>query len=296
MQQVTDPFDPSKVKFIDVNGIRTRYYEDGDGEPIFLFSGGQFASLYSLDAWSLNVPGLAEHFRVFSVDKLAQGHTDNPPSDAGYTFEALMEHTYGLVRALGVTQGHFVGHSRGGLLVTRLALDYPGLVKTLVLVDSATTAPESPIFPTGAFYRNLQPTWPPTRESVRVEPDAQAFSRAQITDSFVDRLLEIAKLPKSKEAHDRMEAIGSTISLPSIDRARKQTIQDIETHGLPVPTLLIWGLNDRSAPLPLGLQLFERIALTTPQSEMHVLNGAGHYSYREQPEAFNRAVRSFCLA
>ena len=28
---------------------------------------------------------------------------------------------------------------------------------------------------------------------------------------------------------------------------------------------------------------------------MHVLNGAGHYSYREQPAAFNRIVKSFCL-
>ena len=67
-------------------------------------------------------------------------------------------------------------------------------------------------------------------------------------------------------------------------------------HRIDVPTLLIWGANDRSAPLPKGLELFERIALKTPESELHLLNGAGHYTFRDQYEAFNQVVRDFCLA
>ena len=83
--------------------------------------------------------------------------------------------------------------------------------------------------------------------------------------------------------------------LPSVDRVRDNTIRKIDDGGIPVPTLVIWGMNDLSAPLPLGQRLFERIAATTPRAEMHVLNGAGHYSYREQPAAFNRVLKSFCL-
>ena len=37
--------------------MRTRYYEDGQGEPLVLFHGGEFGSLYTLDSWSLNLPG-----------------------------------------------------------------------------------------------------------------------------------------------------------------------------------------------------------------------------------------------
>ena len=59
---------------------------------------------------------------------------------------------------------------------------------------------------------------------------------------------------------------------------------------------MVWAFNDVSAPLRVhGLPLFERIAATTPAAELHVLNQAGHYVFREQPEAFNRLVRSFCL-
>ncbi len=291
-----DALDTSKLRFIDVDGVRTRYYEDGDGPPLFLFSGGQFGSLYSLDAFSMNLPVLARDFHVFAVDKLGQGHTDNPKRDADYTFEALLEHTTALIRALDVPPAVLVGHSRGALLVARLALDHPELVSKLVLVDSSSLAPDSPMFPGNVFYDSLRvPPGPPSRESVRVEPDAQAHSKAHITDDFVSRLLEIAELPKFQECQRRMESLTSSVWIPSLGRCKRETLQAIEERGMPVPTLMVWGLNDRSAPLPLGLHLFERIATTTSEAEMHVLNETGHYSFREQYQAFNRLVRSFCL-
>ena len=63
----------------------------------------------------------------------------------------------------------------------------------------------------------------------------------------------------------------------------------------PVPTLVVWGFDDPSARLPVGQHLFERICARTPQAELHVLNRAGHCSFREQPRAFNRLVTDFCL-
>ena len=292
---MVDALDREKLRFVDVDGVRTRYYEDGTGPPLFLFSGGQFGSLYSLDAWSLNLPDLAEIFHVYAVDKLGQGHTDSPKSDADYSFEALLEHSCELIQTLGVAPAHLVGHSRGALLVARLALDHPELVRKLVIVDTSTLAPDNLMFPGGAFYGALRsPPGPPTRESVRIEPDAQAFSKEHITDDFVERLLEIARLPQFQKAQQRMADVATSIWMPSLDRVRRETLSMIEERGLPVPTLMVWGLNDRSAPLPLGLQLFERIAAKTPEAEMHVLNGTGHYSFREQYQAFNRVVRSFC--
>src|SRR5690348_12819649 len=90
---IADGLDPSKLHLIDVDGIRTRYYEDGTGEPLVLFPGGVFGTHYSLDAFSLNLPALARHFRVIAVDKLGQGHTDNPKTDADYSVAALLRHT-----------------------------------------------------------------------------------------------------------------------------------------------------------------------------------------------------------
>ncbi|MGE4056301.1 MAG: alpha/beta fold hydrolase, partial [Vicinamibacterales bacterium] len=99
---IQDSLDTSKLQFIDVMGRPTRYFEDGAGEPLVLFHGGQYGSLYSLDAWSMALPGLAQSFHVFAVDKLGQGFTAGPATAAEYTFEMLVEHSIAFLDALGI--------------------------------------------------------------------------------------------------------------------------------------------------------------------------------------------------
>jgi 2-hydroxy-6-oxo-6-(2'-carboxyphenyl)-hexa-2,4-dienoate hydrolase len=279
--------------------VRTRYYEDGQGEPLVLVHGGQFGPGYSLDSWSLNLPVLARRFHVYALDRLGQGHTGNPRTDDDYTAEALYRHFRGFLDAAGVGPASFVGHSRGALPITRLALETPDRVRTLIIVSSNTLAPEDPSFPSGTFYAEIArrtPPGPPTRESVRLEPEGQAYSTAHITEDFTARLLEIALLPKTLEAAERMRVVGNTIWNPSLDRMRDEAIEQIEARGLPVPTLVVWGLNDVSAPLRVhGLPLFDRIAARTPHAGLHVVNETGHYVFREQPETFHRLVESFAI-
>src|SRR4051812_45949578 len=119
---IQDSLDTSKLRYIDVDGIRTRIYEDGTGEPFIMFHGGQFGMNSTLDAFSLNLPFLAQHFRVIAVDKLGQGYTDNPKRDEDYTFEALFEHLKGVLREVGFDRGIVFGHSRGGLPALRIAI------------------------------------------------------------------------------------------------------------------------------------------------------------------------------
>ena len=68
-------------KFVDVDGIRTRYFDKGDGPVVVLFHGGHFGSNDAADCaedWGLNFDGLAKWFHVYAVDKIGQGQTDNP--------------------------------------------------------------------------------------------------------------------------------------------------------------------------------------------------------------------------
>ncbi len=296
---LADRLDPAKLRFVDVDGIRTRYYEDGAGEPLVIFHGGQFGSLYSLDCWSLNFDGLAERFHVYAVDKLGQGYTDPPLCDEDYTLGGLIRHEQGVLDALGIDAAHLMGHSRGALLATRLVLAKPERARTLVIVDSDSTAPRLPDVVPGTFYAEIAertPPGPPTLATVRLEPDAQAYSPEQVTDDFLARMLEIAQLLPLQEAQERMKTLAETHWLPSLEAQREATLRTIDEVGLPVPTLVVWGFNDRSAPLRVGQALFQRICARTAHAEMHILNHAGHYSFREQPAAFNRLLAGFCLA
>lgn len=293
--QLADSLDRSKTRFIDVDGFRTRVYEDGQGETMVLLHGGHFAFLCSLDCWSLNLPSLAERFHVVAWDKLGNGFTDNPRREEDYTFEALFQHTLGALRALGVARAHFVGHSRGGFLALRLAIEHPEMVQSLVIIDSNTSSPDPG--GSGDFYSSIERTWPDgpiTRAHVRMEPEKQAYGFEQITDDYVDRMYEIGQLDKSIEARRVMGRVFDSVWMASLSAQRDATFQFLQRQGLQVRTLLIWGYNDKPAPLRQGLQLMDSLFANSPRAEMTILNGAGHYTYRERPADFNRIVTAFC--
>jgi len=295
---VDDQLDPGRIRFVEADGIATRVYEGGAGEPLILVHGGGFGSLYSLDCWSLNLEALERPFRVVAFDKLGQGHTGNPESDGSYTFQRLLAHGTALLDELDLGAAHVVGHSMGALLAARLVLDRPALARSLTIVDSNTVAPDDPHHPWTKFYVDLAariPPGPPTLETVAIEPELQSWSREHITDGFLERLLEIARTPAFGEAEARARELRETIWMPSILPERARLLADIDRTGVPVPTLVVWGADDPSAPLPLALALYERIAAHTPESELLVLGRAGHYCFRERPAAFVLALTAFCL-
>ncbi len=292
-----DRLDASKLRFVDAGGIPTRVYETGQGEPLVLVHGGGFGSLYSLDCFSTVLEELGRQFHVVAFDKLGQGHTGNPPTDAGYSFEALLSHALAVLDSLALGPAHLVGHSMGALLVTRIALDRPDLARTVVAVDSNTLAPDDERFPWTKFYADLAknvPPGPPSRETVRMEPDAQSYSADHVSDDFVDRLLEVAESPGNRESHERANALRDSTWMPSILAARAQALVDIDARGIDPPTLVIWAADDLSAPLPLAQALYARITPKTEVAELHVIARSGHYVFREQAEAFVRTVTGFC--
>ena len=88
-------------RFVDVDGIRTRYFSAGDGEPVVLVHGGHFGLRSSAEDWELNVERLARNHRVITYDKLGMGFTDNPADPDDYTIEAQANHLAGLLEESG---------------------------------------------------------------------------------------------------------------------------------------------------------------------------------------------------
>ena len=282
-------------KFVDVAGIRTRYFEKGEGHPLVLFHGGAFGSLPgpdSADDWGLNIDGLAQWFHVYAIDKLGQGYTDNPKSDKDYTMEAVVQHAYGFLQALGLRDLSVVGHSRGAYLVGRLALEHAELLQNCIIVDTATLGP-------GVSRNSVVHANPPeprdSKSSHRWVYERYSYSDSHITEEWLTSATRIATLPKYQEAVAKMDSLSSTQFLPILAAQKAETLDQIQHGHLKVPTLLVWGYNDPTAPISMGHALFDLVAGSAPRAEMHVLNKAGHYSYREHPGEFNEVVRGFIL-
>jgi pimeloyl-ACP methyl ester carboxylesterase len=143
-------------KFVDVDGIRTSYFEGGSGEALVLVHGGGFGSTSFANNWRPIFDHLASHFHVYALDKLGQGYTDNPRNDTDYSMEAVIRHVYRFLETLGIEKVHLVGQSRGGLPVARIAADHPELVENLVIFNSRTLAPDDPSLEAGLLQPQLK--------------------------------------------------------------------------------------------------------------------------------------------
>lgn len=281
-------------KFVDVDGIKTRYFEAGKGDPLVFIHGGHFGSTYNAYHWSLNFDDLSSDFHVYALDKLGQGHTDNPKSDADYTMTKAIEHVYNFLRALKLEKAILMGHSRGALPAARIAADHPELVKAVVLVDTNTLAADHPSTPTN-FYAKLDENPPPTpnEEFVRREPEANSFSKNHITPDFVEEMLTIARLPKMLVAQKKMEHLLTKQFLPDARKKKYETLDMIRDGRLKAPTLIFWGLNDPSALIVLGYEMFQHISQAVSRTQFHVFNHAGHYVFREHAREMDRMIVNF---
>jgi len=282
-------------KFIEIDGVRTRYFEKGAGPIVVLFHGGHFGSHDAADCaddWSLNFDGLAQWFHVYAVDKIGQGFTDNPKTDENYTMAAVVQHAYGFLKTLGLRNVHPVGHSRGAYLVGRLVLEHSELFDSCILVDTNTLAP-------GISKNETVMANPPqprlSRESQRWVLQKYSYGFEHITEEWLDVMMKVAALPKYQQAVRKMEEVGlrTTRFLPHLARQKDETLGLIRDRGFGVPTLLAWSYNDPTATIDQGHALFDLIARGTPDSRMYIFNRAGHFSYREHPAEFNDMLRGF---
>lgn len=305
-------------KFIDVDGIRTSYFEGGAGEDMVLVHGGHFGSpMSSAIAWTAIFPLLAAHFHVRAVDKLGMGFTDNPRGDADYSMEAVVEHIYRFMQIKGIQKVHLMGQSRGGLPVARIAVDHPELVKTLTIFDSNTVAPGDPPPVTSdipAFYVAGGPAL--NKDLIRERLFSGLHNReniaAEILEEMVEQHLAVAVLPKTRQAAERFDLLRSryveqnrdkVLARPALARnsgtgwwmyqVKDETLDLIRAGRLKSPTQIIWGGNDQGAGYELGIDLFELISQSLDRTQFHLFNHCGHHPFAEYPQEVTELLLSF---
>ena len=287
--------DFSQAKFVDVDGINTRYFEQGSGETVVLFHGGNFGSHQGADCaadWNLNFDGLARECRVVAVDKIGQGYTDNPETDDDYTMARVVSHALGFLDALDLHDCHIVGHSRGAYLTCRMTLENPARIKSNIMVDTNTLGPGQ-----GRNHIVFTDTPKPylSRESQRWVLENYSWNPKIVTEDWLDELMRVAALPKYLESVRKMldEGVGDRVFVPTLARQKSDTFDRLMSAGTERPNLIVWGLNDPTATIDQGFGLYEIMVHREKRTEMHVFNHSGHFSYREHPEAFNRLILDY---
>jgi len=302
------------AKFVDVDGIKTRYFEGGSGEALVLVHGGHFGLAgAAAKGWMPIFNHLAAHFHVYAFDKLGMGFTDNPRTDADYSMKATVQHCYRFLQKMGIQKASLAGSSRGALPVARIAIDHPEMVKALIIFNSNTLAPGDPT-PSVPDSRASAEEPPPTKESIRQARLAArtTFQKDHITDEYVEAALEVALLPKIKEAAKKMELLrkrfveqnpGKVKARPGLAydtgtgwwmyEVKDETLELIKAGRLKTPTLIVWGFNDPSATYNLGIDLLELISRSLGRVQLHFLNECGHAPHNEYPQEVTDLMVNF---
>ncbi len=283
-----------EARTIDVDGIDTRYYEAGSGDPVVFVYGGNFGtsdSGSSAYTWSENWRALARSHRAIIPDKLGQGHTGNPKND-DYTMRAVVQHLAGFLRAMKLPPAHMVGHSRGGYAAARLTLEHHDLVRSVTLVNSGTL---SPGVGTNEVVLARSPYPKYTAECVRWVYQNYSCNRDIVSDEWVNAVLEVLAQPKYRESVRKIEEekLGIKLFLPELSREKRETLQWLADGRLQRPTQIVWGYDDRTATLERGIALFRIIAEHERRTQFHVINQSGHFPFREHPQQFNALLARF---
>jgi haloacetate dehalogenase len=122
----------------DVDGVTINCAIKGDGPPLLMLHGYPQNHLI----WRHVAPALAENYTVVLADTRGYGDSGKPAPDAAgrvYSKRVMASDQIGLMRRLGFAQFQLASHDRGARVAQRLALDHPGAVTRLAVMDIVPT-------------------------------------------------------------------------------------------------------------------------------------------------------------
>jgi len=116
------------MDWIEVEGIRVRRVEEGGGDPVVLLHGWGASHRIFDQA----IPKLAERYRVIAIDWPGFGDSENPK--APYTIDWYSKFLGRMLDVLSLESPTILGHSMGGAIAAKFAIENPGRIRSLLLV------------------------------------------------------------------------------------------------------------------------------------------------------------------
>ena len=254
----------------------------GSGDPI-LFIHGLGGNTYS---WRYMVAPLSGQHQVILIDLRGEGQSPKP-HDNHYSILDQGELVYQFIVEHDLRNLTLVGNSYGGavslLLSIRLCAENPSRLSKLILIDSGGYPDHLPMFlkilrtpVLGSLAVHLLPP----KCQIRMILKKSYHDPAKITQAQVDAYA--GPLASHGGRHALLE-IGK-LAIPA----------DIQNYinkypTISVPTLILWGDDDKVLPRLIG----ERLKAAIPNSRLEIIPSAGHIPQEEQPDDVVAHIKAF---
>jgi pimeloyl-ACP methyl ester carboxylesterase len=258
------------MAFVENQGAKIYWDEQGQGEPVLLIMGLAYPS----QMWYRTRPLLASRYRTLVLDNRGIGRSDIPPGP--YPIALMASDAAAVLDAAGIESAHVFGVSMGGMIAQEFALQYPARVRSLILGCTAAGGPTA----------------------VRAEPEAiqmlmrrEKMSPEQAAEASVPFIYDPAT---PRERIDEDVAIRRPW-FPSAAgyAAQLQGILGWEAYSrinqIVAPTLVIHGESDRLIPPGNASLIAERI----PVAKLVMIPHASHLFLTDQTEVSHHAILQF---
>ena len=251
------------MPFLDLPETRLYYTAGGAGPPLVLVHG------YTGDSfdWSWVLPTLYRHFRVVAYDRRGEGRSDLAPD---YSLASQVGDLLGVIEALELEGPIVVGHSMGGAIVSSLAVEHPGRVRAIVVLDPPYAAdPES-----AALADSLKPALQGDECREAVKQLWRTLCYTEATPDWVKVLVE-----RRVDALSQESLYGGFVGMwDHPEGIARRPKADAYLARRSCPVLAIHTIRE--------MRDYERSTFRDPRSRAIDWPGTGHWLQLERPLEF----------
>ncbi|MEO0015140.1 MAG: hypothetical protein RLZZ535_3529 [Cyanobacteriota bacterium] len=267
-------------QYIELDSVKIRYWQQGEGEPIILLHGGNSC----IEIWSFNINQLAQHYRVYAFDMVGAGRSDKPVAD--YSLDYQVGFLRRFMDALNITRPTLMGNSMGGAIALKFAIQFPERVNKLILVSSFALGREIDFFKRFlAIFPAIAYLSKPSRQGAKAVLNSCVYDAKSLPSEWIELSYEFFKLPGKKRVIVSM--IKTHFNFWGL---RNEVFEPIVTQlkNITAPTLIFWGKQDKVIPAKHANIAAEQI----PNSYLHIFDCCGHWAQVKYP-AFNQQTLEF---
>ena len=261
---------------ITTNGGDLHYEDYGVGTPIVFCH--EFAQ--NLEGWSGQVWHFSRRYRAIAYSRRGYPPSAIPEREEAYSFAQSVADLEQLVRDLGASPAHIVGHGAGGNIALALAIGRPDMVRSLVLTGAGAGSGDPDGWKSSACDIAEKIEQGGIDALVRTIASAKQRTIFRERDpvgwrAFIDSM-------RGLSARGCAHAMRGALSRPSFLELGEELAQ------LRVPILLVLGDQDRPS-----FDGSHFVLQHAPQAAMAVMPLCGHTENLERPSLFNGIVADF---
>lgn len=232
---------------------------------------------------------LSNYFRVIIYDQRGAGKSERP--NEPFTMDMLAEDLAGLMNNLDIKKAHFLGFSLGGMIIQNFVLKYPSRVNKIVLINTSPGIPKKGGIE--LFHKNQLERI----EAIKKDPENVLWKDVK-RGFYISFRKEMKKNPKKKfhgawSVEDLIEYIKTNPSTPKDVENQISAIRSHDTQErlaeITNKTLLIAASHDQLTPRAVMEYIHQRL----PNSQIRIINKAGHEVHRSRAPEVNKMIIDF---